>query len=606
MAEQKKGGVGAGAFASSVSTQQRYIVFNLESAEYDENNKLKGAERYLPATASHELFHVLGLDHPRGQTNDGEKPNTRSWEQLRTDIASNLHSANALGTRDPKTGKRTITYSFAADPKLVPHGQEAFNRHFLSDPNNLSVEGMTNLADTTNADRNILHKRIRSAMQEAFAVHQDLLNIEYVEAKDPSRANVLIYAGVIPRKPAPSFDMTRGRDNPYTHDVTIMSYNQAQPGIWAMAAVGDVHALQTVYGKPADDDKLWVVTPQRLAKQAGVLWDHDPMIVRLGESPTMNGSLTIDLSAHPYKPVIEGVLSDEEGRRKVRHHIGRSASIGQIDARDSSIALTATGADDVVIKTGNGANLTLNGRNNQLILGHGADLITAGNGYGHVVTSLGEGDTISARDASMASIEQWNNTTNATGSLVTFWGSDHKSRGSVFVRDATPGKVMEHLKGLALVELAPAAALAVDAVDKDKALEGAKSVIIFNDPKDVMVTADKAAGHGLSNHGAGKVIVKMTRVQYDSRAITPIENNRFYALSFYDNGEKNKMHLELDAKIAITGADGNIERVLTVKEAQSEAAFELILKKGTKPSELELAGPGSLPQAVLPLQKQQR
>ena len=609
MAEQKKGGTGAGAFASVVHTQQRYIVFNLESAEFDAKNNLLGAERYLPATASHELFHVLGLDHPRGDANDGEKINSRSWLQIRNDIASHLNHANALGTRDPKTGKRTITYSFSGDPGLVPHGQEGFSRRILADPNQLTVEGMTSIADTQNDDRNLLHKRIRSAMKDAFREHENLLNIEYVEAKDPAKANILVYAGVIPRKPAPSFEMTRGRENPYTHDVTIMSYNQGKPGLWAMSGVGDIYALQTTYGKPADDDKIWVITPERLAKKSGVLWDHDPMVVRFSESPEITGSLQVDLSAHPYKPVIEGMLTDEEGRKQVRQHLGKDASIGELDARGSRITLRATGANDAIVRTGDtGSTLTLNGKNNRVTLGPGADDITLANGYGHVIAALGDGDTIKARDASMVSIEQWNNGSDTCGCLLTFWGSNQQPRGSIFVHDASPGKVMEHLKGLALVETLPATPLALDALDKNAAMKDAKNVVIFNEAKDILIDARHAAWHGIINQGPGSVIIKMNRLEYDSRAITLIENNQFYALSYFTQGEKNKVHLGLDAKIAVTGPDGQVERLVSVKEAQNEAALALALKKGASPQLPELAvgavGSGLPPLATLPLQKE--
>jgi hypothetical protein len=180
MAEKKPESYGIGAFASSVHTQQKYIVFNRDGAP----DSGPGAERFSAYMTSHELFHALGFDHPRTDAFLGERTNSRDWNQIQRDIASNLNSANALGRLD-SSGHRVITYSFKGDPRLVLHGQPERVQLYAQDVNFLSVNDMTNLQDGKNEEHNAAHKRFRESLKETFAAHSELIGITYEEAATP-------------------------------------------------------------------------------------------------------------------------------------------------------------------------------------------------------------------------------------------------------------------------------------------------------------------------------------------------------------------------------------------------------------------------------------
>jgi hypothetical protein len=576
---EKKSGYGVGAFAHEVHAQQKYIVFDLDNADYDVKYKVKGAERFLPHTASHELLHTLGFDHPRTVASDGETPDTRSWEKIRQDIASRISAHTALGTLDPKTGKRRITYSFAADTKQVPHGNPEMQKRYQADPNGIVVENFTNLGENPDPDRNATHGRIRDAMREAFAMHEGLFNVTFEEARKPNEANILIYAANIPLRPQLSFESARGRNNAYTHDVTILSYNQAEPGLWASAGVGEVYVAQTVYGLPPEDPKRHIITAERLAAHSGVMWDHKPLAIRLTESP-MLGALTIDMGAHPFQPAITGVLkNDKEEKRKVRQHIGALASMREVDATGSGITLDVTGTDAAVIKVGKGSAVKLNGNNNTVVLGPGTDAVTHAKGYGHVITGLSEEDSLSAREAGKVRLQHWDVAGYEKGTLVTFM-KDTGPKGSVFVRDATPEKVIGRLKDMVVMEPeTPQKPLVLNALDKDKEMTAAPPMAIFREQQDIVVTASQASGHSVSNLGPGNVVVKMSRPQYDSRTIV-LEGGKHYALRFRNGDGTGVINLPLNAKIAVFGPDGGIEKVISLADSLKEAQLALALKKG--------------------------
>jgi hypothetical protein len=580
MPDKKKEGYGAGAFASQVHSQQKYLVFNVESADHDASNKSKGAERFMPYVASHELFHALGLDHPRTDAREGEKPDTRSWEQTRQDIASRLSSFNALGTLDT-SGRRTITYSFNADPRLTPHGNPDNQRAWLTDPNAILTERMEHVGESKNTERNEANKRIRSSMMEAFADHERLFNVKYVETSDAGKANLLVYGAEIPRRPQPGYELTRGSKNAYTHDVTIMSYNQADPKIWAMSGVGDVYAAQQVYGKPAESATRNTITAEQLAAQSGVLWDHKPMTIKLAGSKA-KGDLKLDMGAHPYDPAITGTLKDAEGDKLVRQHIGAFASIGELDATGSDIKLDVTGTSGSRIKVSKDTRVTLNGRRNDITLGSGADSITHSKSFGHVVSGLAPEDSITAKNASKAQLEHWDKPGHEKGTLVTLVGDDGKNKGSVFVKDTAPDKLTPRLKGITTLEPEKKPAVKLEAPDRDKELAAAPPVAVFHERNDVCVTSSTAAGHAVSNMGGGCVIVKMSQPQYDSRNVTHIADGNYYAVTFRDNDETKKIHLQTSAKIAVCKPDGEVSRVVGMADSKKEIELDIALRNGTK------------------------
>lgn len=580
MPDKKSEGYGAGAFASQVHSQQKYLVFNVESADFDAQNKSKGAERFMPYVASHELFHALGLDHPRTGAADGEKTNSRGWEQTRQDIASRLSSFNALGTLDT-SGRRTITYSFNADPRLTPHGNPDNQRFWLSDPNAILTERMEHVGESKNTERNEANKRIRAAMLEAFAEHERLFNVKYVETSDAGKANLLVYGAEIPRRPQPGYELTRGSKNAYNHDVTIMSYNQADPKIWAMSGVGDVYAAQQVYGKPPEDSKRNIVTVDQLTTRSGVLWDHKPITVKLAGDKA-KGDLKIDMGAHPYDPAIVGTIKDAQGDKLVRQHIGANASIGELDATDSEIKLDVTGATGSQIKVGKDTRVTLNGRRNDITLGSGADTITHNKSFGHIVSGLAPEDSITAKNASKAHLEHWDKPGHEKGTLVTLVGDDGKNKGSMFVKDTAPDKVLPQLKGISQLELEKKPAVKLEAPERDAELAKQPPVAVFHERNDICVSATTAAGHAVSNTGGGCVIVKMTQPQYDSRNVTHVTDGNYYSVSFRDNGETRKINLQTTAKIAVCKADGEVSRVVSVYDSKKEIELDIALKNGTK------------------------
>ncbi|NBO19646.1 MAG: hypothetical protein EBV03_10580 [Proteobacteria bacterium] len=591
MAEKKPESYGIGAFASVVHTQQKYIVFNRGVAP----DTGPGAERFSLYMTSHELLHALGFDHPRSDAASGEKPNTRDWEQIQRDIASNLNSATALGRSDGKGG-RIITYSFAADPRLTVHGYAERQQAYAQDANYISVNNMTNLQ---NADEKhaAIHQRFREAVMEAFAAHGEVIGITYEEAKNPAEANLLLYAGDIPPRPTANFELTRGSKNAYTHDVTILSYNQA-PGVWLSSGVGEVYIAQKVYGKPQADANRHLVTDARLVARSGVLWDHEPLAIRLTQSP-MLGALNVDMGAHPFQPAITGVLRDGKAEKKVRQHIGANASLREVDASGSKIELDITGADGAVIKLGGPSTVRLKGRANQVTLGPGADSVQHEKGYGHRIAAAGEGDTISAK-AHKAWLQQWNGAD--SGTHVTLLKDDNTPAGSLFVQNATPQEVAARLKGIAVQEAQKPKPLALDALDGDEGLKTAPAIAWYAQAKDVAVSASAAAGHFVGNNGGGQMVIKMTRPQYDSRSITwKTDGGGYYALTFRDGGEEKKIHVPINTRIAVLGPDGEVEKLTTTHESLKELELAAALRKG-QGVQLAAAGNAALPRLAGKLQ----
>jgi|GEM_PF-6451547 len=564
----KKAGISrVAAFASHVHSQQKYIVFNLEAFDYDITHNPLGAGRILPGVASHELFHTLGFDHPKKPAQPGEVTDTRGWEQIRQDITSQLNAANALGTLQT-TGKRIITYSFAADPTQVPI-------------NSATVEGMRHLGDTADTQRNKLNQRIKSAMTEAFAEHSDLFGVTFQESKDPRTANLLVYSGVVPSQAEAAIDLSGGK-NPYTKGVTVMSYNPADPSIFPMSGVGDIYAAQMVYGLPPTDPKRRIVTAERLAHHSGVLWDNKPMAIKLTQSP-MLGALTIDMGAHPFVPAITGTLKDKEGDKKVRQHIGAHASINEVDATDSEITLDVTGTTGATIKTGKKTNVSVKGRNSNIVFGSAADTIVDAKGFGHTLANLEPDDIIGAKAATKARLQHWTDAEGEKGTLITFIGDDAKHKGSIFVKDTAPDKVIPRLKDIVTTEQNETKApLTLNAVDGTKGMATAPPVAYFRDQRNVCITAKSAAGHGVSNLGGGCIIVKMTQPQYDSRTVKFVPDSQHYALSFRDADGEHKVNLQQTAQIAICGPDGQVERVVSMAGAQKEYDLNLALKKSRK------------------------
>lgn len=608
MADEKGGKYGVGGFTSSVNSQQKYIVINTDGGDYDTKYKRKGAQRFLPYLASHELFHALGLDHPRSNAREGEKADQRSWDQIVWDIAPGLNFSTALGTLDTTTGTRTITYSFTGAPKLVPHGNPATQAAWLrADPNTLVVEEMTHMGDTGDAERKKLNRTFRDAMKEAFALHESLFNVKFVEASDPSKANLLLYSARIPPLNTPSYSQTRGSQNAYTHGLTIMSYNNAVEGIWPIVAAGDIYAMQRVYGQPPENDKRNIITAERLGQYAGAFWDHKPLAIKLTESP-MVGALTIDMGAPSNIPAITGTLKNKEGDSlKVRHHIGKDVVLKEVDATGADIALDVTGATGASIKVGKpSSDVKLNGRRNSVVLGSGKDELTHVKGFGHVIAGLSPEDSIAAKAAGQAVLQHWDSDGHDKGTLVTLVGDDSKNKGSVFIKDAKPDDVMARLKGItSVVWKTPKTVVKLNAVDKDKEMAAAEpATTIFREARDVIISARHAAGHGLSNFGGGCVVIKMTQPEYDSRIVTFDEKGQHYRLEFRDGEKMRPMHLQQTAKIAICGPDGQIERVVTMAESRREHDLNLALKMSDKDPLKEGVARAALPYRFKPAKEQ--
>ncbi len=582
--EKKKTSYGVGAFASMVHSQQRYVVFNLDCVNYDSDHQLTGASRYLPHAASHELMHTLGFDHPRTSAGSDEKIDTRGWDQIRRDVASSINQTSALGSKDSRTGTRTITYCLCAPNSQIPHGNDAIQKSWGNDPNAITVENLCNLEDGKDKQRNASNQKIKDVMKEAFAEHERLFNVKYVETKEPAHANLLIYAANIPTRPQPSFELTRGSKNAYTHDVTIMTYNQADKQIWPLSAVGDIEAAQRVYGLPLENAARHTLTPERLADHSGVLWDHKPMAIKLTGSP-MVGSLMVDMDAHPFKPAITGMLRDIDtgAIKQIRQHIGSGAAINELDATGSSIGLDITGTTGARIKVGKSATVRLNGRNNNLTLGPGADDIIHQKGFGHVVDALSADDAIRAKNAKKLRMQAWDDATHEKGTLVTFIGDDDKPTGSLFVKNTSVEDVSKRLKDLTPIEAPKTNAIALDAIDMDDKLKP-DSTATFKERGDIVVSADKASGFSVSNRGGGSVIVKMTQPEYDSRTLIFHKDGvheEYYALKFRNGEGTNTIHLLPTSKIAITGPDGNVQRIVTMAQSQKEVELDIALKKGT-------------------------
>lgn len=589
MAEKKPEGLGIGAFASVVHSQQKYIVFN-RGAGADMG---PGAERFSLYMASHELLHALGFDHPRSDALDGEKPNTRDWDQIQRDIAVNLNSATALGRPDGKGG-RIITYSFAADPHLVLHGQPERMQAYAQDNNFITTQNITNLQSADGRHKEV-HQRFRDAVKEAFAVHSEVIGITYEEAQDPSQANLLLYAADIPPRPAASFELTRGSRNAYTHDVTILSYNGA-PGLWMSSGVGEVYIAQKIYGKPQEDPARHIIGGERLVSRSGVLWDHEPLAIRLTQSP-MLGALTVDMGAHPFEPAITGTLKTDKGDRRVRQHIGALARLGEVDASGSRITLDITGTDDAVIKLGGPSAVRLKGRASRVTLGPGADSVTHEKGYGHRIEAAGEGDTISAKSPK-ARLQQWSGAD--TGTHVTLLRDDAKPAGSLFLPGATPEEVAKRLRGIVRVEPEKPKPLTLDALDGDDGLKTAPPVAWFTQSSDVAVSASAAAGHFVGNNGGGQIVLKITRLQYDTRAITWKTDGGYYVLSFREGGEEKKVHVPINTRFAVLGPDGSIEQITPIHESLKELELAAALRKGAQTP--LLASNAALPRPAAKLQ----
>ena len=451
MADTKPETFTSGAFASSVSHAQKYIVFNLEEVNNIIKMNKRGAENFLPYMASHEDFHTWDIRHPLA-TNGKELLNTRSWQQSLDDIFPPVSFRNILGYKD-LAGQHTVSYSFVADPRQVPHGNPDAVKRMWNDPNGIPVESITNLTAGTDPELNKIKGAIKQVMLDTFRHHESLFDVKYIEAKDPNSANLLIYGAIIPSRPISQLAKD-GRYNAYNQDVTILSYTPAEHGLFARSGVAEVAVMQKYFGPPKPDSKQRTITAEELGASSGVLWDDKPMAVDLTANP-LGGELTVDMSAPPIKPAIVGTLVDQGGNLRVRHHVAKGASISELDATGTEIVLDVTGTDNAVVRVGYGSKIKLNGKNNQVTLGPGNDAITLANGSGHIISGLSVGDSIGAQGAAKAMLEYHNN-----GTLLTLISDSSKPTGSVLVKDMAPDQLVSHLKDITRLDAETEAKLA--------------------------------------------------------------------------------------------------------------------------------------------------
>lgn len=563
------------AFASkSGDAHRRYIVFGLEPTHVATSGSQRGAARSFSYITSHELFHVLGLQHPRSDAASNEALNSRSLEQLRQDIAPGLSRTNAFGSYDESTGGRKITYCFTADPSLVPHGVAESNASFRGDPSGIYVENMTHVGDCEDAKRNATHKAIRSMMQENFAVHASLFNVRFEETSDAKNANLLIYSADIPRRETPSFELTRGRRNAYNHDASIMSYAQAVAGIYPSSAVGDVYAAQQIYGEPPKREGSHIVTADRLTQQSGVLWSHEPLAIKLNKSP-MLGALKIDMGAKTFTPAITGILSDEKGELHVRQHVAAGSRLAEIDADGASVKLDVTGASTARIQLGKDAVVRLKGHGSHVTLGPGKDEIIHQQGYGHEILRLREEDSIAASEAKKVRAEAWGNDTHLS------LRSENGSVGSLIVRNATPETVLARVRDMVVMSADTDKPIELNARDGDAFLKTLKSPtsVSYREVEDVAVTALQASGHAVANTGAGRLILKMSRLHYDTRTVSWNEAGGHYVLTFRDAAKTHTIHLNADTAIAVERPDGKTDRLVDIAESMRELKLAAALRR---------------------------
>ncbi len=591
MADKKPEEYYVAAFAQAEHMQQKYLVFDLAVANEDRRLKRRGAERHLPFIASHEFFHALGFDHPRTEARKGEALNSRTWEQLQQDIAANLTKENALGSFDPATGIRTITFSFAAKPTQVQHGRADWQNFMRTDANSIPAENLASLAPGPDAARNDTNQHVKEVMLETFALHSSLFRVKLVEATDPASANILIYTANIPPKKYLMQQFARGRDNAFNQDVTTLAYANAEAGIFPNVAVGELYIGQKIYGLPLDQPGRGIFNDTRLTEHAGVMWDNQPMAIKLSGSP-MLGALTVNMGAHPYQPAITGTLRDAQGPLRVRQHIGANAILNEFDASDTAIALDITGTDNANIKVGTNSIVRLRGKSNAVTLGPGPDTVIHDKGFGHVLNNLCPEDTIKSPTATKVRMQHWSSLPDP-GTLVTFLKDDTHATGSLFVRASDPETVMKQLQNLPLQELKTAAPvnLPLNALDGDTFLRTAPRQAIYHEKSDVAVSAEWAAGRSVSNLDSGSLIVKMTRPQYESRTVTWNPTGRHYVVTFRENGQVRTTHLQDEAKIAVQDNEGHIEKIISLPDAQKEADLASALRKGSTAESIAMALP---------------
>lgn len=570
MAERIKSSVGA--FATALGAQDKIIVVNLDALDHDNHSdKPKGAQRFLPRLASHEILHTLGFDHPRGAAKQGEGMDTRSIDQVRADIASNISSSNLLGKLDAKTGRHVITYSFGGNPGRIPV------------ITGITVERMRHLGETKDDAKDKENAQIKEAMREAFAEISSVSNVVFKESDDVNDANIRIFAGTISPSTDSAVSLDGGR-NPLTDRSTVMSYNIAEPdlasfgeplkrGVFKILAPGDVHALQKTYGLPPEDESRRVVTPLRLVSNSGVLWDHKKLVIKLTEPPKLGavtyekGSLSVDMGAPTFAPAITGTLKDKDGKEwRVSQHVGHGASIAELDATGSEIGLEVTGGLNARITPNAGATVKLNRRNNQVMLGAGKDTVTFLKGFGNVVSGMTADDAIASGGATKVHLEHWKE--GEAGTLMSFIGDDGARKGSLFVKGKSPQEVTGQLKGLTVLEsytpVDAQQAAALDPTDYDITLDKPPGPINFGETKDTLVTAKKAAGFTLRNFN-GAVAIKMTKAEFESRRVSAAEEG-YYEMSFRDGEQVRALKVQKHAKIAVVGDDGKIVQTVVMRE----------------------------------------
>jgi len=112
--------------------------------------------------------------------------------------------------------------------------------------------------------------------------------------------------------------------------------------------------------------------------------------------------------------------------------------------------------------------------------------------------------------------------------------------------------------------------LAPDAIDK--ALQNAPPVATFTDTNDIAVTATEAAGHSVSNAGAGRVVLKMTEEQskskYAEEVVLP-NGEKYYAVVFKEpDGKEKVIHVDADAQIAVRDARNTTQDVAALADTQ--------------------------------------